>query len=106
MKIYPHTNFSSICTCPKSSAKICVRQPQTNLHSEKIGVGVNKNTGLELLEKQIKAEDATDADELFIAVSSKDIVPVVKFNEIQIADGKPGKYTKSLINEFAKLVKG
>jgi len=69
-------------------------------------VGVNKNTGLELLEKQIKAEDATDADELFIAVSSKDIVPVVKFNEIQIADGKPGKYTKSLINEFAKLVKG
>ena len=48
----------------------------------------------------IKAESAAGADELFIAVSSKDIVPVVKFNEIQIADGKPGKYTKLRIEEF------
>lgn len=60
---------------------------------------------LSVEEKQIKAESATDADELFIAVSSKDVVPVVKFNEIKISDGKPGKYTKLLINEFAKLVK-
>ncbi|PKL47093.1 MAG: hypothetical protein CVV39_06275 [Planctomycetes bacterium HGW-Planctomycetes-1] len=67
---------------------------------------IYKNAGLELIEKQIKAEDAASADELFIAVSSKDIVPVVKFNEIQIVDGKVGKYTKSLMNEFAKLVKG
>ena len=36
---------------------------------------------LSVEEKQIKAEDATKADELFIAVSSRDIVPVVKFNE-------------------------
>ncbi|MDD5010945.1 MAG: aminotransferase class IV [Phycisphaerae bacterium] len=67
---------------------------------------IYRNAGLELLEKQIKAEDAAGADELFIAVSSKDIVPVVKFNEIQIADGKVGKYTKLLMDEFAKLVKG
>jgi D-alanine transaminase len=66
---------------------------------------IYKNAGLGLLEKQIKAEEASEADELFIAVSSKDIVPVVKFNEMQIADGRPGKYTKLLINEFAKLVK-
>ncbi|MFA5292067.1 MAG: aminotransferase class IV [Phycisphaerae bacterium] len=66
---------------------------------------IYKNAGLELLEKQTKAEEATNADELFIAVSSKDIVPVVKFNEMQIADGKPGKYTKLLMEEFKKLVK-
>jgi D-alanine transaminase len=64
-----------------------------------------KNVGLGVQEEQIKAEAATKADELFIAVSSKDIVPVVKFNEIKISDGKPGKWTKLLINEFAKLVK-
>ncbi len=63
------------------------------------------NTGLAVEEKQMKAEDAAKANELFIAVSSKDIVPVVKFNEIKISDGKPGKWTKLLINEFAKLVK-
>lgn len=69
-------------------------------------IQIAPNAGLVVEEKQIKAEDATKADELFIAVSSKDIVPVVQFNEIQIADGKVGKYTKSLMNEFAKLVKG
>jgi D-alanine transaminase len=66
---------------------------------------IYKNAGLGLVEKQIKAEDATKADELFIAVSSKDIVPVVKFNEITISGGKPGKYSKLLIEEFKKLVK-
>ena len=66
---------------------------------------IYKNAGLNLLEKQTRVEDATKADELFIAVSSKDIVPVVKFNEITISGGKPGKYTKLLMSEFAKLVK-
>ncbi len=66
---------------------------------------IYSNTGLELAEKPIKADNAASADELFIAVSSKDIVPVVKFNEIKISDGKVGKFTKLLIKEFAKLVK-
>lgn len=65
---------------------------------------IYESAGLELEEKQVKAEDATAADELFIAVSSKDIVPVVKFNQINIGDGKPGKYTKLLMAEFEKLV--
>jgi branched-subunit amino acid aminotransferase/4-amino-4-deoxychorismate lyase len=61
--------------------------------------------GLCVEEKQIKAESAAGADELFIAVSSKDVVPVVKFNEMQIADSRPGKWTKLLMSEFEKLVK-
>lgn len=68
-------------------------------------IQIAPKAGLCVEEKQIKAENAAGADELFIAVSSKDVVPVVKFNEIQIADGKPGKWTKLLIDEFAKLVK-
>ena len=66
---------------------------------------IYKAAGLELLEKQTTPAEASKADELFIAVSSKDVVPVVKFNNIQIADGKPGKYSKRLIEEFAKIVK-
>jgi len=66
---------------------------------------ISKNVGLGVLQEQVKGQDATKADELFIAVSSKDIVPVVKFNEIAISGGKPGKFTKLLINEFAKLVR-
>lgn len=68
-------------------------------------VQIAPNAGLSIEEKQMKVEDVKKADELFIAVSSKNVVPVVKFNEIKISDGKPGKWTKLLINEFAKLVK-
>ena len=67
---------------------------------------IYKNVGLSVQDEQIKAEAATKADELFIAVSSKDIVPVVKFNEIEVSGGKVGKFTKLLMGEFAKLVKG
>ncbi|MDD5133816.1 MAG: aminotransferase class IV [Phycisphaerae bacterium] len=62
--------------------------------------------GLQIQTEQLKADEAAGADELLIAVSSKDIVPVVKFNEIQIANGKPGRYTKLLMKEFVELVKG
>jgi hypothetical protein len=44
-RIYPHTNFPSICTCSESSAKIGVQHSQTNQHSEKIGVGACRWTG-------------------------------------------------------------
>lgn len=65
---------------------------------------IYKNAGLELVEKQVTPDECKKADELFIAVSSKDIVPVVKFDGQIIADGKPGKYTKRLMEEFKKLV--
>jgi D-alanine transaminase len=68
-------------------------------------IQIAPNAGLAVEEKQVKAENAAGADELFIAVSSKDVVPVVKFNEIKISDGRPGRYTKLLIREFAKLIK-
>jgi hypothetical protein len=42
---YPHTNFSSIRTCSKSSAKISIQHSQTNRHSGKIGVGAYRWTG-------------------------------------------------------------
>ncbi|MGA2915139.1 MAG: aminotransferase class IV [Sedimentisphaerales bacterium] len=68
-------------------------------------IQIAPNAGLSVEEKQMKTEDAAKADELFIAVSSKDVVPVVKFNEIKISDGRPGIRTKLLIKEFEKLVK-
>jgi branched-subunit amino acid aminotransferase/4-amino-4-deoxychorismate lyase len=45
-------------------------------------------------------QEASRADELFIAVTTKDIVPVVRFDGKLIGDGKPGKYTKLLTQEF------
>jgi len=55
---------------------------------------------LPVVEESLTAYQAAGADELFIAVTTKDIVPVVKFDGHDIADAKPGKYTKMLIDQF------
>jgi len=68
--------------------------------TRKFALEAAKNIGLETAEKSLTPLQASDSDELFIAVTTKDIVPVVKFDDKVIRDGKPGKYTKLLIEEF------
>jgi D-alanine transaminase len=63
-----------------------------------------QNIGLETGEKSLTPQQARSADELFIAVTTKDIVPVVKFDDKIINDAKPGKYTQQLIREFRHFI--
>jgi D-alanine transaminase len=63
-------------------------------------IKAGRNIGLEVIEKSLTPQQAADSDELFIAVTTRDIVPVVKFDETTIGDDKPGEYTKSLAREF------
>jgi D-alanine transaminase len=63
-----------------------------------------KSAGLDICERLLTPQLAADASELFIAVTTKDIVPVVKFDGKVIADGRPGKYTKKLEEEFHKFI--
>jgi len=68
--------------------------------TRKFAIEAGRNIGLEIVEKSLTPQQANDSDELFIAVTTKDIVPVVKFDGRSIGDGRPGKYTKLLIEEF------
>jgi D-alanine transaminase len=68
--------------------------------TRKFAIEAGKNIGLEIIEKSLTPQEASDADELLIAVTTKDIVPVVRFDGKLIGDGKPGKYTKLLGQEF------
>jgi D-alanine transaminase len=61
-----------------------------------------KTAGTPVIEKPIAPDQAKSADELFIAVTTRDIVPVVKFDDAVIADGKPGPRTRILIEQFRK----
>jgi len=72
--------------------------------TRKFVLAAGKNIGLEAVEKSLTPEQASSADELFIAVTTKDIVPVVRFDNKVISDGTPGRYTKLLIQEFQKFV--
>ena len=59
-----------------------------------------EDVGLKVSERSITPEQAATADELFIAVTTQDIVPAVRFDDKVIADGKPGEHTKHLIEGF------
>jgi D-alanine transaminase len=68
--------------------------------TRKFVIQAGKNIGLEIKEKLLTPQQAASADELFIAVTTEDIVPVVEFDGTTIGSGKPGRYTKLLIQEF------
>jgi D-alanine transaminase len=59
-----------------------------------------QNIGLDIKEQVLTPQEATHADEAFIAVTTKDIVPVVKFDDNSITDCKPGELTLSIMKEF------
>ena len=71
--------------------------------TRKFVIKAAENIGLKVVEKSLTLQQTKDADELFIAVTTKDIVPVVKFDGKVVKDGKPGKWTKQLIEEFKKF---
>ncbi len=59
--------------------------------------------GLKIREECLTPQQAVAADELFIAVTTKDIIPVVKFDGAVIGTGSPGPHTKALMTEFRKF---
>jgi D-alanine transaminase len=73
--------------------------------TRKYVIKAGRDIGLEIIEKSLTPEQAKNADELFIAVTTKDIVPVVKFDDILIGNGKSGKYTKQLAEKFLSFTK-
>ena len=44
------------------------------------------------------------ADEVFITSSFKDIVPIVKIDDFEVADGKVGEVTKDLMLSFGQYI--
>jgi len=50
-------------------------------------------------------EDVYAADEVFLTGTAAEIVPVTKIDRRRIGDGKPGKVTLKLGEEFKKLTK-
>ena len=59
-----------------------------------------ENIGLEVVEESFTRDQAAAADELFIAVTTKGIIGVVKFDSRVIGNGRIGRYTNLLIEQF------
>ena len=61
------------------------------------------NIGLKIVEESLTTLQAKAAAELFLGVTTRDIIPVVKFDGQFVGAGRPGKWNKSLIKEFKKF---
>jgi D-alanine transaminase len=68
--------------------------------TREFAIKAGRSVGLEVREESLTPEQAAGAHELFLAVTTRDIVPVVKFEGMTISDGKPGQYTKLITQEF------
>jgi D-alanine transaminase len=73
--------------------------------TRKFAIKAAQNLGLQTIEKSLTVEDVKSADELFIASTTKDIEPVIKFDNFEIANARPGPITQKLIIEFATFTK-
>lgn len=56
-------------------------------------------------EHAVPLDEAREADELFMAVTTKDILPIVTLDGKAIAGGTPGPVTKKLVAAFVEEVK-
>jgi len=56
--------------------------------------------GLPVREESLTPDQAQGAEELFIAVTTRDLVPVVRFDQTEIGTGKPGAWTQRLQHAF------
>lgn len=67
---------------------------------------VARNAGLAMSERALTPVQAGACDELFLAVTTKDIVPVTLFDGRPVGDGTVGPQCKKLISEFSAFARG
>ena len=61
-----------------------------------------KDLGYEVVNKNFTLQDTQSANEAFVTSATAFVMPVVKINSSQIGDGKPGKFTIALRQEYIK----
>ncbi len=63
-----------------------------------------ENTDLKVVEKPLTPSQAKSCSEMFLAITTKDILPVVRFDDSRIGSGKVGPFTRVLIERFRQWI--
>ena len=62
-----------------------------------------KGLGIEAREINLYGKDLPEYDEMFITGTTKEVMPIVRFDDKLIGDGKVGPITRRLVEAFGKL---
>ncbi len=68
-------------------------------------IGLAEKIDVPFYEKLLRMEDLYSATEVFLTGTAAEIVPVSKIDSRRIGDGRPGKITLTLMQEFKNLTK-
>ncbi len=66
---------------------------------------VGRTAGIPVREAVLKDDDLYGADEVFLTGTTREIMPIVKVDDREIASGVPGAVTKALHQAFRKLAR-
>lgn len=107
--LYHHNGL--VRECPRANFFIVKDQkiisPKTDIlkgitRSKVLGMTVE---GFAMVEEDFSLEDLAKADEAFITSSTKNVLPVLEIDGQKFGDGKPGKITRQLNEQFKELIK-
>jgi len=75
---------------------------QGNLEGITRNVVINlaKKSSIDTVERYITRHEVYNADECFLTGTAAEIIPIVKVDDRQIGDGKPGTVTKKMLKAF------
>lgn len=68
-------------------------------------ISIAKKLDMPFCEKMLRMEDVYKAEEVFLTGTAAEIVPVIRIDEREIGNGKPGSITHRLGEELKKLTK-
>ncbi|MEM0350866.1 MAG: branched-chain-amino-acid transaminase [Archaeoglobaceae archaeon] len=71
--------------------------------TREVVIEILNRLGIPFFERNIGLYDLYTADEVFVTGTAAEIAPIVEIDGRIIGDGKPGKITKKLMEEFEKL---
>jgi len=60
--------------------------------------------GLQAIEGVLTRHDVYNADECFLTGTAAEVIPVIEVDKRRIGSGRPGKITKTLMNDFKALI--
>ena len=78
-----------------------IHTPKTNHHilagvTRKILLDLARKEGLSVEERTVEAKDLLDLDEMFLAGTTIEVMPVIAIDEKPVGTGKPGPFTQKL----------